>query len=83
MSMEKNAEGVPQRPSLFWDTDPAKLDPKANARYIIERIMDFGTDDEVRWMWKTYPRSTLRDALERPRSVVHSKSRALWETMLT
>ena len=47
------------RSSLFWDTNPKKLDTKRHAKYIIERIMDFGNDNEVRWMRQQYPRQLL------------------------
>lgn len=38
------------RQSLFWDTNPENIDLKENAPYIIERIIDFGRDDKVRWL---------------------------------
>lgn len=73
---------MPRRPSLFWDTDPSRVDPEEHARYIIERIMDFGMDEEVRWMWKTYPREVMRRVLALPRVQVHPKSKVFWELML-
>ena len=69
------------RQSLFWDVDPKTIDPKKHARYIIERIMDLGNDDEVRWMWQTYPRRVLKNVVDRSR-VVHAKSKSLWQLML-
>ncbi len=73
---------MPRRPSLFWDVEPADVDPERHARYVVERIMDFGTDDEVRWMWRAYPKEELRRILDLPRSMVHPKSRAFWKLML-
>ena len=78
----ESRSAMPRRASLFWDTDPSRVDPEEHARYVIERIMDFGTDEEGRWMWKAYPREVLRRVLTLPRSVVHPKSRAFWELML-
>lgn len=69
------------RQSLFWDVDPKTIDPKKHAHYIIERIMDFGNDDEVRWMWHTYPRRVLKNVADCSR-VVHVKSKSLWHLML-
>ncbi len=66
------------RQSLFWDTDPKKLDPKKHARYIIERILDFGNDDEVRWMSRYYDRQTIKNTVKNSR-VLHAKSRNLWQ----
>ena len=69
------------RPALFWDTDPKKLDIHKHAKYIIERIMDFGNDDEVRWMKQQYPKSLLAEVVNNSR-VLLSNSRTLW-TLLT
>lgn len=66
------------REALFWDTDPKKLDPKKHARYIIERILDLGNDNEVRWMSQYYSRRVIRDTINRSR-VLHPKSRNLWQ----
>ncbi len=58
------------RRSLFWDVDPKTIDEKRHATYIIERILDFGNDDEVRWMWQTYSRRKIRSVAEKSR-VLH------------
>lgn len=68
------------RKSLFWDVDPATIDLEKNARYVIERVLDFGTDEEVRWLWRTYPRTKIREVIDNPRMLL-PKTRALW-TML-
>ena len=65
------------RQSLFWDVDPKTIDPKKNARYIIERILDFGNDDEVRWLFGFYSSRLIKDVAARSR-VLHDKSKSLW-----
>jgi hypothetical protein len=65
------------RPSLFWDVDPKTIDPKKHAYYIIERILDFGTDEEVRWMARTYPAVFIKNVAKTSR-VIHPKSKSLW-----
>ncbi|HLC69654.1 MAG TPA: hypothetical protein VJH75_01255 [Patescibacteria group bacterium] len=42
------------RQTLFWDVDPKTIDEKKHARYIIERVLDFGNDKEVRWVYHNY-----------------------------
>lgn len=69
------------RKSLFWDTDVSKLDTQKHAKYIIERIMDFGNEDEARWMRKYYPKPLLAEVVKKSR-VLGSSSRTLW-TLLT
>jgi uncharacterized protein DUF6922 len=66
------------RPSLFWDADPNSIDPRRHARYIIERILDFGDEREVRWMAQTYSRRRIKSTIARSR-VLHEKSRSLWK----
>lgn len=66
------------RQALFWDTDPEKLDPKKHAKYIIERILNFGTDDEVRWMSRTYSHRLIKDVVLKSREL-HHKSKNLWQ----
>ena len=73
--------GMKLRQSLFWDTDPKKIDLKKHARYIIERVMDFGRDSEVRWMWNLYEKSMLRDVVSKSRSLRPS-TKALWKLIL-
>ena len=70
------------RQSLFWDVDPDTIDEKKHARYVIERILDFGTDEEVRWLFKRYPREKIAGVLKLPRGQVDPKSRALWKLIL-
>ena len=69
------------RQSLFWDVDPKTINPKRHAKYIIERILDFGDDREVRWMWHTYQKSLIRDVVKHSR-VLHDKSKSLWTLLV-
>jgi hypothetical protein len=68
------------RQTLFWDVDPSTINPDTHASYIIERILDFGHDDEVRWMVQQYPASLIRDVVQTSR-VLHAPSRVLWDTL--
>ena len=66
------------RPSLFWDTDIKKIKIKKNAKYIIERILDFGNDQEVRWMNRRYSKSQIKKVVKTSR-VLRPKTKNLWE----
>lgn len=70
------------RSTLFWDVDPSTIDPKKNAVYIIERILDFGNDDEVRWMWHYYDHNMVRNVVLTSRTL-HAQTRALWNLLTT
>lgn len=68
------------RPELFWDVDPKTIDTKKHARYIIERILDYGKDREVQWMWGAYPHTIVRDIVKHSR-VLHPQTRSLWQLL--
>lgn len=68
------------RQALFWDVDPKKISPKKHAIYIIERILDFGNDKEVRWLFHYYSPKLIRKTLNKSR-VIHHKSKALWQLL--
>ncbi len=69
------------RQELFWDINPKSLDTKKHAHYIIERILDFGNDNEVRWLWNFYSHSVIKDVVRKSKGL-QDKSRVLW-TLLT
>ena len=71
----------PLRQSLFWDTDIKKIDLKKHAAYVMERILDFGKDKEVKWMWQTYGRPRLKKIVRTSR-VLQPQTKALWTLLL-
>ena len=73
---------MPLRKSLFWDVDPKTIDPKKHARYIIERILEFGEAGEVRWLFRRYPARMIRERIKNSRGVLHEKTKALWSLVL-
>ncbi|TSC70303.1 MAG: Uncharacterized protein G01um101470_849 [Parcubacteria group bacterium Gr01-1014_70] len=83
MAPKSSKKLIKFRQSLFWDVDPKTIDPEKNAKYIIERILEFGNDDEVRWMWSYYTHSIIKDRVEHSRGVLREKSKALWSLLLT
>lgn len=69
------------RPSLFWDTNVKNINTKKNAQYIVERVADFGHDNEVRWVLDHYDKEFLREIIAKSRSI-RPETRALWTLML-
>lgn len=56
---KQQKSAIPFRQTLFWDVDPKTIHPKKHRVYIIERILDFWNDQEVKWMWETYPHGLI------------------------
>lgn len=69
------------RQSLFWDTKPETIDLDKNARYVIERVLDFGRDEEVRWLRKQYQPSLIKDVVMKSR-LLKPRTRNLWTLLL-
>jgi hypothetical protein len=49
---------------LFWDTDPATLDPEKNKTYIIPRVMDYGSLEDVRNIFAYYGKDQMLAVLK-------------------
>ena len=69
------------RQSLFWDVDPKTIDFKKHAKYIIERVLDFGDDQEVRWVGRRYSPRLLKRVIQTSR-VLRPETRNLWSLIL-
>ncbi len=69
------------RQALFWDTNPKNIDVKKNAQYIIERILDFGNDKEVNWLYHFYDKSLLKNIVAKSRSLT-PETKNLWTMLL-
>ncbi len=61
------------RPSLFWDINPAKLDMDRHAAFIIVRVMERGTRQEVRSVWNYYGEAIIKKHLLEAR-YLHNKT---------
>jgi hypothetical protein len=78
LSHKKETSTVPAKlQTLFWDANLNKIHIKQNARYIIERVLEFGDIDAVEWLQKVYPVQTIIDTLYVSRSL-SKKSRNFW-----
>lgn len=69
------------RQTLFWDVNPKNIDTKKNAQYIIERILDFGNDREVKWMWDFYDKKFIKKIVGKSRCL-RPRTQALWTLIL-
>lgn len=68
------------RQTLFWDVNPATIDPQKHAQYVIERIADFGNDAEARWALEYYDRGLLRGIIHNSRAL-RPRTKTLWTLM--
>lgn len=66
---------------LFWDADWSKIDLKKHKTYVIERILELGDVDAVRWLFSAYSDAEIRTVLKTSRNI-SAKSTNYWSIIL-
>lgn len=51
---------------IFWDTEYNNLDINKNKKYIIHRVLSLGTMDDLRELFKIYPKSLIKNEFRKP-----------------
>lgn len=78
ISEKKEISAIPNRfRPLFWDTRLSNIRIKRNARYIIERVLEFGDMDALNWLQKVYSVQAIVDVLNLSRTI-SKKTRNFW-----
>ncbi|MBU1110848.1 hypothetical protein KKB83_04475 [Patescibacteria group bacterium] len=73
---------IPQEFSyLFWDVDFDKLDGERFGEFIVERLLEKGNWDEVRWMWRAFPHGLIKEIVDTSRNI-SGGTRGLWKMVL-
>ena len=67
--------------SFFWDVEFSKIDPKENRVYILKRILEFGDEQAVSWMWENFNKQEIKDVLLHGRGFT-KKSANFWALIL-
>jgi len=68
---------------LFWDCRPESLDIQAQAPFILERILEYGSLDAVRWVLETYGAERLKGFLrDRGVRTLSRKTLSFWTLLL-
>ena len=65
----------------FWDVEPDKIDLDKNTAYVIERVMDWGKTEDIRWLVKWCGREKLKQAVQNRRGLSR-KSAVFWAHVL-
>jgi len=64
--------------NLFWDTNIDNIDLLKHKRYIIERILKFGTLADYSWLNGLYSKDEIKEVIKRERSELDKKSLNFW-----
>ncbi|TSC93196.1 MAG: hypothetical protein CEN89_206 [Candidatus Berkelbacteria bacterium Licking1014_7] len=65
----------------FWDTDFSLLDRQKNQKYIIERILDWGDEQGIEWLFQTYSSQEIKAVVLTSRELF-KKSINFWGIIL-
>jgi len=50
----------------FWWVKFDKLDIEQDRKFIIEQVLNYGAEDELDWLFKTYSEKEIKDVLQYP-----------------
>ena len=65
----------------FWDVEFKEIDLDKSKVYILKRILEYGDEQAVGWMWKNFKKSEIKDALSNFRGY-SQKSANFWAVIL-
>lgn len=65
----------------FWDVDFESLKIEENKKYILERILEMGDENAVKWMMENFSREEILKAINNNRKI-SPKSLNFWNLVL-
>jgi len=65
----------------FWDVEFNKIELKKHRVYILRRILEFGDEKAVAWMWKNFKKTEIKYILSHFRGY-SQKSANYWALLL-
>ena len=63
------------RKALFWDTDLESLDWQRNAEWIIQRVFEYGNENEIKETIRYYGKRKITKVLDGIKGTWNSESR--------
>ncbi|MCD5390425.1 hypothetical protein LR007_00950 [candidate division NPL-UPA2 bacterium] len=65
----------------FWDVEFEKIILEKRMVYVLRRILEYGDEEAVAWMWKNFRKSEIKNALSNFRGY-SQKSANFWALLL-
>ncbi len=62
---------------FFWDVEATKIDPVKDYYFVIERLLEYGQDDVIKWLRKFYRDEDLIHVIKNSRKI-SKKTASLW-----
>lgn len=57
--------------STLWSYDIRRMDPQRDKKLIIEQVLNYGTTDQVKWVFHNYSDQEIKEVVREP-------SRGIW-----
>jgi hypothetical protein len=67
--MDQIVTGLEKMKAFFWDVDINAVDPVKHKRFVIERLLRFGTPKEVCWVLASYSRAEIVAIIQQSRNL--------------
>jgi hypothetical protein len=64
----------------FWDTDLKNLDPTKHSFFIISRLLEFGDEKAISWLFKNFSKEAIKNSLKKAK--ISPKSLIFWSLFL-
>ncbi len=64
--------------NIFWEFDLSALDFNKYSAFVIERILEKGREEHIKWMFKSYSKSHIKSVLESS-TTLSQKTRNFWK----
>ncbi|OHA02955.1 MAG: hypothetical protein A3C92_02790, partial [Candidatus Sungbacteria bacterium RIFCSPHIGHO2_02_FULL_53_17] len=65
---------------LFWDIDPSQLDEHRHRVYVIERVLEYGREEDARWLFRRYDRAAITEVVRESRRLSRKSPRMIRPT---
>jgi len=63
--------------SLFWDVSLEQVDKTKHQRFIIERILNFGRPEHIRWLLQQFSEAAIISILKKSK-IIDKKTANFW-----
>ncbi|MEK7518035.1 MAG: hypothetical protein AAB583_05830 [Patescibacteria group bacterium] len=64
----------------FWDVDFGKLTLRQNSSFVAARLLEYGDEQAIRWLFKNIENSIIIETLTKSRSL-SNKSLVFWSSV--
>ncbi|MFA4028826.1 MAG: hypothetical protein GDYSWBUE_000890 [Candidatus Fervidibacterota bacterium] len=65
----------------FWDTDPTKVNLRLHRQFIIERLLEFGDEEAIRWLRRTFGDDAIGEVVQKSRRL-SKRTANFWRLIL-